>query len=125
MDSNFRRFGLAFFSLAAIACSSPASAEVVLGTGNGSLLGGDLTDPEDDVVDREDFAQGWPEEKLRPEKGDWVSMKSAPNSPPNSPPHQMHAYQSWQNTPACAIFLNKPEQRKWYVGFKDGGNGGR
>jgi len=30
----------------------PASAHVPLGTGNASLIGGDLTDPEDDVVDR-------------------------------------------------------------------------
>ena len=39
-------------------------------------------------------------------------------------PHQLHAYQSWQNSPACAIFLNRPQTRRWYLSFKDGGYGG-
>jgi len=35
-----------------VCCFQPVSAAVKLGTGNASLIGGDLTDPEDDVVDR-------------------------------------------------------------------------
>ncbi|MHC4502945.1 MAG: hypothetical protein ACYTFI_06550 [Planctomycetota bacterium] len=104
--------------------SRPADAAVRIGTGNAGLLGGDLTDPEDDVVDDRDYGQSWSEEKLRPEKGNWRTMKSAPTSPSWTPPHQRHAYQSWQGAPACAVFLNRPQNRKWYVGFKDGGNGG-
>jgi hypothetical protein len=26
--------------------------------------------------------------------------------------------------PACAVFLNNPEKRKWHLSFKDGGKGG-
>jgi hypothetical protein len=51
-------------------------------------------------------------------------MKCFPANPPGEQAHQRHPYQSWQDFPACSIFLNKPEQRKWYVGFKDGGYGG-
>jgi|694.fasta_scaffold16261_7 hypothetical protein len=108
----------------AVATSAPATAAVVMGTGNSSLLGGDLSDPDDTVVDTEDYGAGKPEDEMRPPKATWVKMRSMPNSPPGSIPHQMHAYQSWQNTPACAIFLNKPENRKWYISFIDGGNGG-
>jgi hypothetical protein len=101
-----------------------AVGSVSTGIGNAGLLGGDLTDPEDDVVDRNSYGGDLPEDKLRPLNGSWVKMTSAPNSPPGTPPHQRHSYQSWQNSPACAIFLNNPEKRKWYVGFKDGGFGG-
>jgi len=92
-------------------CSFPALAHVTLGTGNSSLLGGDLTDPEDDVVDRGSYAQDLPEDQLKPQNGNWVAMKCAPANPPGTPAHQRHAYQSWQDAPACAIFLNEPEQR--------------
>ncbi len=102
----------------------PAHASVRIGTGNAGLLGGDLTDPEDDIVGKASCAGDLPEDQLKPSKGNWVKMKSAPNSPPGTAPHQRHPYQSWQNSPTCAIFLNKPEKIKWYVGFKDGGNGG-
>ncbi len=110
--------------MAFIAWSCSAHAALKLGAGNKSLLGGDLTDPEDDIVDRGEYGAGQPEDKMRPEKGNWVQMKSSPNSPPGTAPHQIHAYQSWQNTPAVAIFLNNPEKMKWYVGFKDGGRSG-
>jgi hypothetical protein len=113
---------LALLSLLCV--SPPAAGHVSLGTGNSGLLGGDLTDPEDDVGDRGSYGGDLPEEQLRPEKGNWVSMKAYPNNPPGTPAHQRHAYQSWQDAPACAVFLNKPEARKWYVGFKDGGYGG-
>ena len=101
----------------------PALAFVHVGTGDGGLLGGDLTDPKNVVVDTEDYSGGT-EEQLKPPKSDWVSMKCSPTSPPGTIAHQQHPYQSWQNSPACAIFLNKPSSRKWYVGFKDGGRGG-
>ena len=104
--------------------SFPALAYVSLGTGNSSLLGGDLTDPEDDVVDRGSYGADLPEDQLRPEKGNWVAMKTFPRNPPGTPAHQRHAYQSWLDNPACAIFLNKPDPRKWYVSFRDGGYGG-
>ncbi|MCY2929932.1 MAG: hypothetical protein NTV86_10640 [Planctomycetota bacterium] len=83
-----------------------------------------MTDPEDDAVDRGSYGGDEPEAKLRPEKGNWVSMKCFPANPAGTPAHQRHAYQSWQDSPACAIFLNKPEQRRWYVSFADGGMGG-
>jgi len=107
-----------------IVFSLPAVAHVPLGTGNASLLGGDLTDPENDIVDRASYGQDLPEDQLRPEKGNWVTMKAFPSNPPGTPAHQRHAYQSWQDSPAVAIFLNKPQERRWYVGFKDGGYGG-
>jgi len=101
-----------------------ASAAVKLGAGNAALLGGDLTDPEDDVIDRGSYDADGSEEAHRPKNGNWVTMKSSPNSPPGKPAHQRHAYQDWQNSPPCAIFLNNPDGRKWYLGFLDGGNGG-
>ena len=107
-----------------IAFSLPAAAHMPLGTGNASLLGGDLTDPEDDVVDRGSYGADQTEAQLRPEKGNWKTMKCFPASPPGTPAHQRHAYQSWVEQPACALFLNKPEQRRWYVSFNDGGYGG-
>ncbi len=113
--------------VASVFCLVPAADAVVkLGTGNSSLLGGDLTDPTDTVKDKEgvNYGAGKSEEEMRPEGGAWVGMKLVPVSPPGSPPHQTHAYQSWQGTPACKIFMNKPETAKWYLGFKDGGKGG-
>jgi hypothetical protein len=124
MNNERRRWIFLLVLFGTLSCPSLARAEVRLGTGNASLLGGDITDPEDKVVDTGNYGPGEPAEKLRPPNATWVTMKSAPVSPPGTPPHQIHAYQSWQNTPACAIFLNKPEKRKWYIGFKDGGKGG-
>jgi len=110
--------------LGTLSFSRSASAHVALGTGNASLIGGDLTDPEDDVVDRGGYGADLPEDKLRPDNGNWTTMKCFPASAPGTPAHQRHAYQSWVDQPACAIFLNKPEQRRWYVSFNDGGFGG-
>jgi len=102
----------------------PADAAVRVGSGDSSLLGGDLTDPSDKITPVEDCGGDLPEDKLKPENCAWVSMQCAPANPPGTPPHQRHPYQSWQGSPASAIFWNKPESKKWYVGFKDGGNGG-
>lgn len=109
-------------------CSTahPAAAAVKMGTGNSSLLGGDLTDPADGAKDKPgvNYGASLPEADMRPVGGAWIAMKLAPVSPPGSAPHQTHAYQSWQGTPACKIFLNNPEKDKWYMGYKDGGRGG-
>ncbi len=115
-----------FFLVGWFASSGVAHASIPLGTGNGSLLGGDLTDPEDAVKEKEgvNYGQDKPEADLMPLGGNWLRMKCAPASPPGTAPHQRHPYQSWQGAPACAIFLNNPEKRKWYVGFRDGGKGG-
>jgi len=110
--------------LGSFSAPGPADGFEKLGTGNASLLGGDLTDPTNRVIDSGNYGPDLPESRLRPRGAAWLRMTSAPNSPPGTAPHQRHSYQSWQNTPACAIFLNNPEKRKWYVGFKDGGNGG-
>jgi hypothetical protein len=109
-----------------LSITHPADAWKRIGTGNAGLLGGDLTDPQDAIREREPvaYAQDRPENELRPLNTNWLRMRSAPTSPPGTPPHQRHPYQSWQNSPACAIFLNNPEKRKWYVSFKDGGRGG-
>ncbi len=115
---------LSLISLIVFSFVLPVGAFERLGTGNKSLLGGDLTDPEDTLVDREVYTADLPEEKLRPQNATWVNMYSEPVSDPRMQAHQRHAYQSWQNSPACAIFLNKPEQRGWYLDYKDGGNGG-
>ena len=106
--------------------SSWSEAAVNLGTGNDSLLGGDLTDPKDAIVEKPgvNYGQSLSEDEMRPLNTGWIGLKMAPVSPPGSPPHQAHPYQSWQGAPACSLFLNKPETRKWYVGFKDGGKGG-
>jgi hypothetical protein len=96
-----------------------------LGAGNESLLGGDLTDPEDKIVPSDrDMGADLPEEELKPPNATWLKMRCAPANGPGLPPHQRHPYQSWQGAPACAIFLNRPEKMKWYAGFKDGGYGG-
>ncbi|MCY2926135.1 MAG: hypothetical protein NT031_11960, partial [Planctomycetota bacterium] len=113
----------AFFEIVKTDVSDPMGT-IALGTGTASLLGGDMTDPADAVVDRGSYAGDDSEAKLRPLKSTWVDMKCFPANPPGEPAHQRHPYQSWQDFPACSIFLNKPEQRKWYVGFKDGGYGG-
>ncbi|MCY2930597.1 MAG: hypothetical protein NTV86_14080 [Planctomycetota bacterium] len=119
------RKSVSFYALMGVlSFAAPASAHVPLGTGNASLLGGDLTDPEDDIVDRASYGPDQTEAQLRPEKANWVSMKCFPANPPGTPAHQRHAYQSWVEAPACGIFLNKPEQRRWYVSFDDGGYGG-
>lgn len=101
-----------------------ALAAVPIGDGDAGLLGGDLTDPADAVVDTGDYGGAKPEEQMKPPRAGWKRMRAAPLSPPGTAPHQVHPYQSWQNSPACAIFLNKPATRKWYVSFVDGGQGG-
>ena len=103
--------------------SRSADAAVKIGSGDGSLLGGDLTDPEDKLEPNEDCGAGT-EEKLKPRNATWVKMTCFPANGPGEIGHQQHPYQSWVGTPASAIFWNKPETKKWYVGFKDGGYGG-
>jgi len=124
MKNTIPQFVLPLAFMVLSAWTHPAFGVESLGAGNASLLGGDLTDPEDDVVDKGEYGAGLPPDKMRPEKGNWVEMKMSPVPPPGAPPHQIHAYQSWQNTPGVGLFLNKPDPRKWYIGFKDGGNGG-
>ena len=113
----------AFFDSVNSDISDPVSA-LSLGFGSAGLLGGDMTDPEDDLVGKGGYANDLPEDQLRPEKANWVDMKCSPANPPGTPAHQRHPYQSWQDSPACAVFLNKPDTMKWYVGFIDGGAGG-
>ncbi|MCY2925736.1 MAG: hypothetical protein NT031_09900 [Planctomycetota bacterium] len=102
----------------------PAAGSVRMGTGNGSLLGGDLTDPDNKLNAEGDYAGGKSEQESRPAAATWVTIKTAPLSPPGTAPHSRHAYHNWQGQPACSIFLNEPQKRVWYVGFKDGGFGG-
>ena len=118
------RWTVLSMALAGLLPAWNAMAYVPLGAGNTSLLGGDSTDPEDDVIDKDTYSGDLSEDQLRPEKGNWVALKTFPSNPQGTPAHQRHAYQSWQDSPAVAIFLNKPQERKWYVGFKDGGYGG-
>ena len=102
-----------------------AMAYLSLGKGAGGLLGGDLTDPEDKVEpSKENIGADLSEEKLMPKNAAWVKMTCWPANPPGTAAHQRHPYQSWQNSPACSIFLNRPVDIKWYVGFVDGGYGG-
>jgi len=113
--------------VAAIACVvtiQPARAGLSLGTGNASLIGGDLSDPTDTVELSCDPGQGKPEEEMIPKNAKWVKMTCSPVSGPYAIPHQRHPYQSWVGCPAAGIFMNKPEQTKWYVDFKEGGYGG-
>lgn len=111
-------------SLLVTLAARAALAAVPIGTGDAGLLGGDLTDPTNAVVDTGDYGGVKPEEQMKPPQAGWKRMRAAPLSPAGAAPHQVHPYQSWQNTPACAIFLNKPATRKWYVSFIDGGQGG-
>ncbi|MEI7838130.1 MAG: DUF4838 domain-containing protein, partial [Planctomycetota bacterium] len=97
----------AFFATVSTDVSDPIGT-IALGTGTASLLGGDMTDPADAVVDRGSYAGDEPEAKLRPLKSTWVDMKCFPANPPGEQAHQRHPYQSWQDSPAVAIFLNKP-----------------
>ncbi|MEI7836408.1 MAG: hypothetical protein WCK05_08340 [Planctomycetota bacterium] len=98
----------------------PAKAYVSLGTGDGSLLGGDLTDPKDQLEPAGSSAQDLSEDALMPLNATWISMTCEPAGSV----HQRHPYHNWQNSPAVAIFMNRPSSMKWYVGFRDGGNGG-
>jgi len=98
-------------------------AEVKIGAGDTSLLGGDLSDPADNLEFVENCGGGTVEQ-LKPKNAVWVSMKCFPANGPGEIGHQQHPYQSWVGTPTSAIFWNKPETKKWYVGFKDGGYGG-
>jgi hypothetical protein len=121
-----RAIGLAVALLVALGAYSlgrSADAAVKIGSGDDSLLGGDLTDPEDKLEPIEDCGAGT-EEQLKPKNATWVKMTCFPANGPGEIGHQQHPYQSWVGTPASAIFWNKPETKKWYVGFKDGGYGG-
>jgi hypothetical protein len=108
----------------AFLAAQPADAAQSLGTGNASLIGGDLSDPTDTVELSVDPGQGEPEEKMVPKNASWVKMTCYPVSGPYAPAHQRHPYQSWVGAPAAGIFMNKPEQVRWYVDFKEGGYGG-
>jgi len=114
-----------FILVGVLSLSAPAGGQVSLGKGESSLLGGDLTDPEDEIKpSAENIGRDLPEAALKPPNATWVKMTCSPANGPGTPPHQRHPYQSWQGSPACAIFLNRPGKMKWYVGFKDGGYGG-
>ena len=101
-----------------------ASAFESLGKGNGSLIGGDLSDPTDTVELAMNPSEGKPEAEMMPKNATWVKMTHWPSSGPYSMPHQRHAYQSWVGSPAAGIFMNKPEKPKWYVAFRESGYGG-
>ena len=60
--------------------SAPASGHVSLGTGNASLIGGDLSDPTDTVELSADTGAGLPEEKMIPKNAKWVKIRCAPTS---------------------------------------------
>lgn len=111
-------------ALAVFSLPRAATAAVKIGSGDTSLLGGDLTDPDDKLEPNEDCGAGKPEDELKPKNATWVKMTCFPANGPGEAPHQMHPYQSWVGSPASAIVWNKPESKKWYVGFKDGGYGG-
>ena len=110
-------------ALAVISLPHLASAAEKIGTGDASLLGGDLTDPDDNLEYIEDCGAGT-EEQLKPKNAVWVKMTCFPANGPGEIGHQQHPYQSWVGAPPCAIFWNKPEIKAWYVAFKDGGYGG-
>jgi hypothetical protein len=108
-----------------LAFSLPAQAHVTLGTGNGSLIGGDLTAPHDMVTPSDkDPRSDLPEEQMLPKNPGWVKLKCAPVTIPHGFPYQIHPYQSWLGEPAASILMNRPEQKKWAVSFKEGGYGG-
>jgi len=122
---NALKVSVCFFAMLGVsAFSAPARAHVSLGTGNASLVGGDLTDPTDTVELSQDPGQGLPEEKMIPKNATWVKITCSPVSGPYAIPHQRNPYQSWVGAPAAGIFMNKPEQTKWYVAFREGGYGG-
>ena len=101
-----------------------ASAYEALGPGNAFLLGGDLTDPEDDIAASEPPPPDARMDQLKPTNADWVKMTFDPCSPPGAVPHQDSPYTSWVGTPAASVFSNDPDNKKWYVSFCDGGDGG-
>ncbi|MCY2925523.1 MAG: hypothetical protein NT031_08795 [Planctomycetota bacterium] len=108
-----------------LAFSLPARAYVSLGAGNASLIGGDLTSPDDKVAPSDvDPGSGKSEEQMLPRNAGWVKLKAAPITSPYGVPYQIHPYQSWVSAPAASILMNNPEQKKWYVSFKEGGYGG-
>ncbi len=124
MRSAWKMLVCFFTLMGMLAFSWPALGHMSLGTGNASLLGGDLTDPTDTVELSADPGQGLPEEKMIPKNATWVKITCYPVTGPYAIPHQRHPYQSWVGAPAAGIFMNKPEQTKWYVDFKEGGYGG-
>jgi hypothetical protein len=101
-----------------------ASAYEALGPGNAFLLGCDLTDPEDDIAASEPPPPEARRDELKPKNADWVKMTFEPCSPPGAVPHQDSPYTSWVGTPAVSVFLNDPDNKKWYVSYCDGGQGG-
>ncbi|MEI6218288.1 MAG: hypothetical protein WCP86_05270 [bacterium] len=107
-----------------LATSQWAHAAQSLGTGDASLLGGDLTDPTDTVALSADPAQALPESDMIPTNATWVKMTCYPVTGPYAIPYQRHPYQSLAKTPPCALVMNKPAEMKWYIDFKDGGFGG-
>ncbi|MCY2927053.1 MAG: hypothetical protein NT031_16795 [Planctomycetota bacterium] len=107
--------------LGVLALSAPARGHVSIGKGNDGLLGNDLTDPRDTIA-AVDKVKGT-DAQLKPINAGWVKMIAAPVGGPHSPYHP-NPYQSSTGSPAVAIFMNKPDQMKWRVNFKDGGYGG-
>jgi hypothetical protein len=96
-----------------------------LGAGNASLIGGDLTSPDGQVAPSDvDSGAGMAEEQMLPKNAGWLKLKCAPVTSPYGVPYQRHPYQSWVGAPAASILMNKPEQKQWYVSFKEGGYGG-
>jgi hypothetical protein len=102
----------------------PARAAQSLGTGNASLLGGDLTDPTDAVAISADPVKALPEAEMIPKNAAWLKMTCYPVTGPYGTPYHRNPYQSLAGTPACAIFMNKPTEMKWGANFRDGGFGG-
>ena len=82
-----RPAAIALFGLLWLVAIAPLTrAAERIGTGNASLLGGDLTDPTDAVKEKDgvNYGQDKPEAELRPVGGAWVRMKCAPTSPPGT-----------------------------------------
>ena len=116
---------LLFAALASVLLlSAPSPAFESLGKGNASLIGGDLSDPTDTLEFAVNPSEGKTEAEMLPKTATWVKMTCWPSSGPYSMPHQRHPYQSWQGAPAVGIFMNHPEKTKWYVAFRESGNGG-
>ena len=73
------------FALTCIILSGPSTnAALKLDTGNSSLLGGDLTDPINAIVEKEgvNYGQALSEDEMRPLHFGWIDMKMSPVSPP-------------------------------------------
>jgi hypothetical protein len=103
--------------------SNKAHAFTSLGAGDSSLLGGDLTNPGDDI-EMVPEVPNMTEDMRKPKNAAWLKMTFEPRSAPGAVPHYSNPYTSWVGCPAAAIFYNTPETKKWYISFKDGGRGG-